>query len=135
MCPGGRYGSGAAWKGQLRDGNGTCGGGAGRPWGGRVSSELAGADLQADLHRVSQVDQLAARVAACVVRGEEVLAGFRDIQLLQWESPAGRAYRDTVALQAAALRRSLESLMEAKAAVERHSRETLVADCSYGGRF
>jgi hypothetical protein len=100
-----------------------------------VSSELAGADLQADLHRVSQVDQLAARVAACVVRGEEVLAGFRDIQLLQWESPAGRAYRDTVALQAAALRRSLESLMEAKAAVERHSRETLVAGCSYGGRF
>ena len=100
-----------------------------------MSSEQAGADLQADLHRVSQVDQLAARVAACVVRGEEVLAGFRDIQLLQWESPAGRAYRDTVALQAAALRRSLESLMEAKAAVERHSRETLVAGCSYGGRF
>lgn len=135
MCPGGRHGSGAAWKGQLRDGNGTCGGSAGCPWGGRVSNELAGSDPQADLHRVSQVDQLAARVAACVVRGEEVLAGFGEIQLLQWESPAGRAYRDTVALQAAALRRSLETLMEAKAAVERHGRETLVAGCSYGGRF
>ncbi|WP_308192114.1 hypothetical protein, partial [Arthrobacter sp. AK04] len=102
---------------------------------GRVGSELAGVDLRADLHRVSQVDQLAARVAACMVRGEEVLAGFSDIQLLQWESPAGRAYRDTVALQAAALRRSLESLREAKAAVDRHSRETLVAGCSNGGRF
>ena len=131
----GHDGSGAVWKGQLRDADGTFGGGSGCPWGGKVRSELAGVDLRADMHRVTQVDQLAARVAACMVRGEEVLAGFRDIQLLQWESPAGRAYRDTVALQAAALRRSLESLREAKAAVDRHSRETLVAGCSNGGRF
>lgn len=125
---------GAVCEGQLRDGSGTIGGGQGRPWGGTVSGELAGADLRSALLRVSQVDQLAVRVAACLVRGEEVLAGFREIQLLQWESPAGRAYRDTVALQAVALRRSLESLMEAKAAVERHSRETMVAGCSYSGR-
>ena len=128
-------GSGAVWKGQLRDADGTFAGGSGHPWGGSVGSELAGVDLRADMHRVSQVDQLAARVAACMVRGEEVLAGFRDIQLLQWESPAGRAYRDAVALQAAALRRSLDLLTEAKAAVDRHSRETLVAGCSNGGRF
>lgn len=99
-----------------------------------MSSELAGTDLRAEMLRASQVDQLAGRVAACAVRAEEVLAGFRDIQLLQWESPSGRAYRDSVSLQAAALRRSLESLVEARAAVARHSQETLVAACSYGGR-
>jgi hypothetical protein len=104
-------------------------------WRCEVSSEVAGADLAADMHRATQVDQLASRVAACLVSGEEILAGFRDIQLLQWESPAGRAYRDTVALQAVALRRCLESLAEARVAVERHSRETLVADCSYPGRL
>lgn len=100
-----------------------------------MSVEAAGADLRADMLRASQVHQLADRVAACLVSGEEILAGFRDIQLLEWESPAGRAYRNTVALQAAALRRCLESLTEARAAVERHGQETLVADCSYPGRF
>ncbi|HEU4667729.1 MAG TPA: hypothetical protein VFS79_08710, partial [Arthrobacter sp.] len=64
-----------------------------------MGRELAGTDLQADMLRASQVDQLADRMAACLVRAEEVLAGFRDIQLLQWESPAGRAYRDSVSLQ------------------------------------
>jgi hypothetical protein len=73
-------------------------------------------------------------VARCVDRGEAVLAGFRDIQLVDWESPAGRAYRDAVSLQSAALRRALEALVEAKAAVERHARETFTADCTYPGR-
>lgn len=100
-----------------------------------MSGEPVAVDLRADMLRASQVDQLAARVAACVTRGEEVLAGFSHIQLLQWESPAGRAYRDTVSLQAAALRRSLESLIEARAAVERHSQATMVASCSYSGRL
>lgn len=84
--------------------------------------------------RASQVEQVAERVASCVRRGEDVLAGFRDIQLLEWESPAGRAYRDAVSLQCAALRRALEGLLEAKAAVERHARETFTADCTYPGR-
>jgi len=100
-----------------------------------MSSQLTGADLQADMLRVSQVQQLAGRVAVCLGRGEEVLAGFRDIQLLQWESPAGRAYRDAVSLRAAALRRSLEALNEARAAVERHAQETFTAECTYPGRF
>lgn len=99
-----------------------------------MGSQLTGADLQKDMLRASQVEQLAGRVAVCVVRGEAVLDSFRDIQLLQWESPAGRAYRDAVSLQSAALRRALEALMEARAAVERHSQETLVADCTSAGR-
>ncbi|VXA96422.1 Uncharacterized domain protein [Arthrobacter sp. 9AX] len=98
-----------------------------------MGSQLAGTDLQREMLRVAQVQQLAQRVAVCVGRGEEVLDGFRDIQLLQWESPAGRAYRDAVLLQSAALRRALEALIEAKAAVERHSQETLTAGCTYPG--
>jgi len=98
-----------------------------------MGSQLAGADLQQEMLRVSQVTQLAERVGACVGRGEEVLNSFRDIQLLQWESPAGRAYRDAVLLQSAALRRALEALVEARAAVERHSQETLTAGCTYPG--
>jgi hypothetical protein len=99
-----------------------------------MSSEPAGANLQQEMLRASQVEQLAGRVAYCVTRGEDVLAGFRDIQLLEWESPAGRAYREAVSLQCAAFRRALEALVEAKAAVERHASETFTADCTYPGR-
>jgi hypothetical protein len=98
-----------------------------------MGNQLAGVDLQQDMLRASQVEQLAGRIAFCVGRGEEVLAGFRDVQLLEWESPAGRAYRDTVSLQSAALRRALEALIEAKAAVERHARETFTAGCACPG--
>lgn len=98
-----------------------------------MGSQLAGAELQQDRLRAAQVEQLAARVASCIDRGEEVLAGFREIQLQEWESPAGRAYRDTVSLQSAALRRALDALVEAKAAVKRHARETFTADCTYSG--
>jgi hypothetical protein len=98
-----------------------------------MESRLAGADLQQEMLRVSQVKKLAERVAVCLGRGEAVLDSFRDIQMLQWESPAGRAYRDAVLLQSAALRRALEALIEAKAAVERHSQETLTAGCTLSG--
>jgi hypothetical protein len=98
-----------------------------------MGSQLAGADLHQEMLRVSQVMQLAERVAVCVGRSEQVLNSFRDIQLLQWESPAGRAYRDAVLLQSAALRRALEALIEAKAAVERHSQETFTAGCTNPG--
>ncbi|WP_458780241.1 hypothetical protein [Arthrobacter sp. D3-16] len=99
-----------------------------------MSSESAGESLQQDMLRASQVEQVAGRVARCIDHGEGVLAGFRDIQLVDWESPAGRAYRDAVSLQSAALRRALEALVEAKAAVERHARETFTTDCTYPGR-
>jgi len=98
-----------------------------------MGSRLEGMDLQKDMARASQVEQLAGRVAYCIGRGEEVLAGFREIQMLDWESPAGRAYRDTVSLQSAALRRAIEALIEARAAVDRHARETFTAGCTYPG--
>lgn len=66
------------------------------------------------------VAQLAARLAGCSVQVEQVLGGCRDIQLLEWQSPAGQAYRQAVSVQAAALAQSLELLAEARAAVSRY---------------
>jgi hypothetical protein len=73
------------------------------------------------MSRSYEVQQLAARVAGCAGRAEKVLAGFWEIQLLDWQSPAGRAYRDSVALQAAALGRARERLEDAMASVRRHA--------------
>jgi hypothetical protein len=38
-----------------------------------------------------------------------------------------------VSLRSAALRRALETLIEARAAVERHGQETFTAGCTYAG--
>ncbi|MDQ0799255.1 hypothetical protein [Arthrobacter sp. SLBN-112] len=83
----------------------------------------------------SEVQELARRVAHCADRTEEVLAGFHDIQLSDWESPAGKAYRDSVSLQAVAVRRTLDRLREASAAVAAHALATLTSECSPDSRF
>jgi hypothetical protein len=85
-----------------------------------MSSDLTAADMNRCMSRSYEVQQLAARVASSAGRVEKVLAGFWEIQLLDWQSPAGRAYRDSVALQAAALGRARERLDAAAAAVSRH---------------
>jgi MarR-like DNA-binding transcriptional regulator SgrR of sgrS sRNA len=86
-----------------------------------MSSELIAVDNGARLSRSREVQQLAARVAVCASRAEWVLSGVRATQLLDWQSPAGRAYRGSVALQAAALARARERLQDAGAAVDRHA--------------
>lgn len=95
-----------------------------------LADGIWGGGLRASL----EVQELAARVSRCTERTEEVLAGFHDIQMLEWQSPAGRAYRDSVSLQAVAVRRALDRLQEASAAVAAHARAALTSDCSYGGR-
>lgn len=82
-----------------------------------------------------EVQELGRRVAQCTARTEEVLSGFHEIQLVNWESPAGQAYRDSVSLQAVAVRRVLDRLREASAAVAAHAGAALTADCSPGSRF
>lgn len=81
------------------------------------------------------VQEVGRKVAQCSDRTEEVLAGFHAIQLVDWESPAGQAYRDSVSLQAVAVRRALDRIREASAAVAVHARAALTADCSADGRF
>lgn len=86
-----------------------------------MSGDLTAADMNTCMSRSYEVQQLAARVASCAGRVEEVLAGFWEIQLVDWQSPAGRAYRDSVALQAASLGRARERLADAASAVGRHA--------------
>jgi MarR-like DNA-binding transcriptional regulator SgrR of sgrS sRNA len=87
------------------------------------------------LNRASEVQHLASRVARCSEQVETVLARIRDIQLLEWQSPAGRAYRNSVALQEAALGKACERLTEARLAVGRHAREVAASAGSSAGWY
>lgn len=73
------------------------------------------------------------RLAACSAKVEQVLGGFHDIQMLDWQSPAGRAYRDAVALQASSLRRAVDRLQEARLAVARRAQENTGAPLATSG--
>lgn len=73
------------------------------------------------------------RLATCSARVEQVLGGFHDIQLLDWQSPAGRSYRDAVALQASSLRRAADRLQEARLAVARRAQENTSAPLAASG--
>jgi hypothetical protein len=83
-------------------------------------------------HVAADLIPLAGRLAYCVARVEEVMAGLRDIQLLDWQSPAGQAYRNTVARQGAVLRQASECLEEARAAVARYAQESVRAALANG---
>jgi hypothetical protein len=99
-----------------------------------MTGDVTGAS-QEGLNRAYEVQYLASRVARCSEQVEAVLAGIRDIQLLEWQSPAGRAYRNSVAVQEAALGKALEGLAEARLAVGRHAREVAVSAGSSAGWY
>lgn len=100
-----------------------------------MSTDVTAADMAACMSRGYEVQVLAARVEACLGRVDTVLAGFRGIQLLEWQSPAGRAYRNSVALQEAALGRARDRLEEAKASVRRHAQAVGASAGSPAGRL
>ncbi|WP_411374771.1 hypothetical protein ACLH0K_17400 [Arthrobacter sp. MPF02] len=74
-------------------------------------------------HQAAEMYSLVARLESCGARVEEVVAGSRDIQLLDWQSPAGEAYRETVARQGVQLGQALDSIEEARIAVARHAQQ------------
>lgn len=78
-------------------------------------------DSQQCVSRGAEVQQLAWRMTASADRADAVLVKLTQLQLERWESPAGRAYRTAVALQAASLRRGRDALREAAAVTLRHS--------------
>jgi hypothetical protein len=89
-----------------------------------MSSGILGreaADALACASRTYEVQQLAARVARCADEVDAVLAALARLELQTWQSPAGRAYRVTLSLQAASLRRSRDALTDAVAVVHRHA--------------
>ncbi|MFJ5957763.1 hypothetical protein ACIQC5_17620 [Paenarthrobacter sp. NPDC092416] len=84
-------------------------------------------DPQQCASRSHEVQQLAWRMAGCTDKADAVLAALGRLQLEQWQSPAGRAYRTTIALQASALQSARASLDAASAVVLRHSQHVVVS--------
>ena len=93
--------------------------------------EIWGGGLRASL----EVQRVARKVEQCAGMVDEILDRFHDIQMVDWQSAAGRAYRDAVSLQAVAARRAVERIREAAAAVAAHANAALTFDCSPGDRF
>ncbi|WP_159706422.1 hypothetical protein [Arthrobacter sp. 18067] len=77
--------------------------------------------------RSHEVQRLAWRIKTCVDQVDAVLASLRRIQMAEWQSPAGRACRITIALHASALMRARESMDAAVALVLRHSQNVSVS--------
>jgi hypothetical protein len=100
-----------------------------------MESDVTAADMGACMSRGYEIQVLAARVDVCLGRVENVLAGFREIQLLDWQSPAGRAYRNSVALQEVALGRARVRLEDALASVRRHAHAVDASAGSPVGRY
>ena len=92
-----------------------------------MSGTLTAADAAACASRTYEVQQLARRAAACAEQADAVLAGLGRLELQTWQSPAGRAYRNTLALQAASLRRARDGLLEAAAAVLAHAQHVALS--------
>lgn len=95
--------------------------------GGSASARALPASDAACASRCYEVQQLAARLAGCADRADAVLAQLVRSELQSWQSPAGRAYRAALSLQAAALSRSRAALQDAVAAVHRHARNVAAA--------
>ena len=94
--------------------------------GGSAGTFLA-SDAATCASRSYEVQQLAARVAACASHSDAVLARLVSVELQSWQSPAGRAYRTALSLHAASLRRSRTTLEEAVAAVLRHAQNVALS--------
>jgi hypothetical protein len=96
-----------------------------------ITDASAGAVLASDAaacaSRGAEVQQLAARVGACADRADAALAHLVRVEMQGWQSPAGRAYRTSLSLQAAALSRSRAALHEAVAAVLRHAQSVALS--------
>lgn len=99
-----------------------------------MAGDVTGSN-QERMDRAYEIQYLASRVARCAEQVETVLARIRDIQLLEWQSPAGRAYRNSVALQEVALGRACGRLTEARLAVGRHAREVAASAGSSAGWY
>ncbi|MGY2744600.1 hypothetical protein [Arthrobacter sp. UYCu723] len=94
---------------------------------GTVSGNLTAADALACASRSYEVQQLAARLAACADQADAVLSQLVRLELQGWQSPAGRAYRTALSLQAASLRRSRNVLQDAVAVLLRHAQNVVLS--------
>ncbi|WP_043485536.1 hypothetical protein [Arthrobacter sp. SPG23] len=92
-----------------------------------MSGSITAADGDTCGSRSFEVQQLAWRVAGFAHSLDTSMLAFRRVQLSEWQSPAGQAYRTAVSLQAAALGRARDRLMAASEAVRRHAQQVSVS--------
>jgi len=100
----------------------STGTGGARPM---ADGDVVASDAAACASRSYEVQQLAARVASCADSTDAVLARLAGVELRKWQSPAGRAYRTALSLQAASLRRSRTALEASVAVVLRHAQNVV----------
>lgn len=86
-----------------------------------MSASISAADAAACSSRSFEVQLLARRLEECAGQVEEALSRLSRLQLSGWQSPAGRAFRESAGLQAGALRRARERMDSAAASVRRHA--------------
>ncbi|MEC5180478.1 hypothetical protein [Arthrobacter sp. CG_A4] len=92
-----------------------------------ASASAAASDAAACVSRSYEVRQLAARAARCADQADAVLSQLARLELQTWQSPAGRAYRITLSLHAASLRRGRNTLQDAVAVVLRHAQNVVLS--------
>jgi hypothetical protein len=86
-----------------------------------MSASVTAADAAACSSRSFEVQLLAGRVEACAEQIEAVQARLSQLQLMDWRSPAGLAYRSRLRVQAVALGGAREKVLAAALAVRRHA--------------
>jgi hypothetical protein len=92
-----------------------------------MSTTVAAADAAGCSSRSFEVQLLAAQADACAGEVDAVLARLSQLQLANWQSPAGIAYRTNIGLQAAALRRARERMEFAAQSIRRHARNVTLS--------
>jgi uncharacterized protein YigE (DUF2233 family) len=100
-----------------------------------MSTSVTAADAAACSSRSFEVQLLAGRVEACAEQVADVQSRLSQLELMDWQSPAGRAYRSSLSLQAAALARAREAVLAASLAVRRHSVQVAESPLSGTGSY
>jgi hypothetical protein len=86
-----------------------------------MGASITAADAAACSSRSFDVQLLAGRVESCAEQVHAVQARLAQLQLTDWQSPAGLAYRSNLRAQAVALGRAREGVLTASLALRRHS--------------
>jgi hypothetical protein len=97
-----------------------------------MSASITAADAAACSSRSFEVQLLAVQADGCAEQLGAVVARLSQLQLADWQSPAGMAYRTSIGLQAAALRRAKERMELAAQTIRRHARNVTLSSMRTG---
>ncbi|MCA4135667.1 hypothetical protein [Arthrobacter sp. M4] len=85
-----------------------------------MSTVVHASDAAQCASRSGEIHKLAQRLQHCVHRVESAAARLSQLELHNWQSPAGRAYQTTLSHHQSVLRRTVATLQDAVAAVQGH---------------